>query len=147
MCLDLNKIVLYGNSDGTLRPDMPTQRKRYLSLVDGIVSGQGNGPSDPDPVTAGIVVFGSNPAHIDAVCAYLMGFDPDKIPVVRQSFRCKKYSLAEGEWGDVRCLSNNAAWNGRLAEIADDSTPHFTPHQGWIGHIERAAERFAQTLL
>src|SRR5262249_11358484 len=33
MILDLNKILLYANPDGTLRPDRLDQRKRYITLV------------------------------------------------------------------------------------------------------------------
>lgn len=137
MCLDLNKIVLYGNPDGSLRPPASTHRKRYLSLVDGIIGGEGSGPSNPDPVDSGVVVFGANPAYVDAACIYLMGFDPDKIPLVRQAFHCHHYSLADCNWGDVNCISNEIAWNGRLADIADESTWRFKPHHGWEGHIER----------
>ncbi|MEN3334564.1 MAG: hypothetical protein V7641_3929 [Blastocatellia bacterium] len=141
MCLDLNKLVLYGNPDGSLRPGETTQRKRYLSLVDGIIAGEGSGPSNPDPVAAGVVVFGANPAYVDAACAYLMGFDPDKIPLIRQAFHCRHYRLTDGDWGDVECVSNEAAWNGRLADIDDESTLRFKPHHGWRGYIERTVMR------
>ncbi len=68
----------------------------------------------------------------------LMGFDPEKIPIVRQAFRCQHYSIAEWDWRDVRLVSNQPAWNGlRLPDIPDDSTLHFEPHFGWKGHIER----------
>jgi hypothetical protein len=138
MCLDLNKLVLYGNRDGSLRAGDAAQRKRYLSLVDGLIAGEGSGPANPDPVAAGLVVFGYNPAYVDAVCAYLMGFDLDKIPLVRQAFRCHHYSLTDCDWADVECVSNEAAWNGRLADIPDDSTWRFKPHHGWRGYVERA---------
>src|SRR6185503_10569476 len=58
MCLDLNKLVLYGNADGSFRcPDLAS-RKPYLSFVDGIIAGQGDGPVDPDPLDAGVILFG-----------------------------------------------------------------------------------------
>ena len=44
MCLDLNKIIFYGNQDGTLRPGTPEGRKRHFVLVDGIIAGEGRGP-------------------------------------------------------------------------------------------------------
>ena len=140
MCLDLNKIVLYGNTDGSLRPQEYSQRKRYLSLVDGIIAGEGSGPSNPDPVAAGIVVLGANPAYVDAVCAYLMGFDPNKIPLVRQSFHCNRYGITDCDWGDVECISNEAAWNCTLGLIPDRSTMRFKPHRFWEGHVERNVE-------
>lgn len=141
MCLDLNKIVLYGNYDGSLRSEKPAQRKRYLSLVDGIIAGEGSGPSNPDPVAAGLVIFGGNPAYVDATCAYLMGFDPDKIPLVHHAFHCRHYSLADCDWEDIACVSNEAAWNGRLADIPAESTMRFKAHHGWRGYIERIVVR------
>jgi len=137
MCLDLNKLVLYGNSDGTLRADSPHNRKRHFVMADGIIAGEGRGPMNPDPVNAGLLVFGSHPPSVDAVCAYLMGFDPDRIPIVRQAFSCRKYPLGEHSWRDVRVTSNVHEWNQNLTTIPDDATFHFEPHFGWKGKIER----------
>ncbi len=137
MCLDLNKILLYGNQDGTLRPGKPENRKRHYVLVDGIIAGQGAGPMNPDPVPAGILVFGLHPASVDAACAYLMGYDPERIPIVRQAFHCQHYPLAEWDWQDVQLVSNRPEWNGPLPDISNEATFHFEPHFGWKGHIER----------
>lgn len=137
MCLDLNKIALYGNADGTLRPEMPRYRKRHYVLVDGLLAGEGRGPLDPDPVKAGLLVFGTHPASVDATCAVLMGFDPEKIPIVRQAFRCRRYPLAEWDWREVESLSNRPEWCGNLRKIDPETTFHFVPHFGWTGHIER----------
>lgn len=137
MCLDINKIILYGNPDGTLRPDIPESRKRHYVLVDGVIAGEGRGPMNPDPVPAGILVLGLHPASVDAACAYLMGYDPERIPIVRQAFRCGRYRLAEWNWRDVRLISNRGEWNGLLSNIPDETTFHFEPHFGWKGQIER----------
>jgi uncharacterized protein (DUF362 family) len=136
MCLDLNKIIAYGNTDGTLRPGIPKSRKRHYVLVDGIVAGEGRGPMDPDPVPVGIVAFGLNAPSVDAACACLMGYDPDRIPIVRQAFCCKEYPLAEWNWADVHMISNNRCWCGPLRSLPADIMFHFQPHFGWAGHIE-----------
>jgi uncharacterized protein (DUF362 family) len=137
MCLDLNKLVSYGDPDGTLRPAGPAHRKRHFVLVDGIVAGEGRGPMNPDPVPAGLVLFGLHPPSVDAAAAWLMGFDPDRIPIVRQAFSSNRYPLAEWGWRDVRVVSNCAPWNAPIPEIPDGSTYHFRPHFGWKGRIER----------
>jgi hypothetical protein len=135
MCLDLNKIVLYGERDGTFREPVPEQRKRHFSLVDGILAGEGRGPLNPDPVRAGLLLFGTHPASVDAAAAWLMGFDPDRLPIVRQAFRCSELPLAEWDWRDVQVVSERSDWNRALPEIED--TLRFTPHFGWVGHVER----------
>jgi len=137
MCLDLNKILLYGDPSGTFREDGPENRKRHIVLVDGIIAGEGRGPMNPDPVPSGIVVFGTNPASVDAACAILMGFDPEKIPIIRQAFRCKRYTLTDWDWRDLRLVSNKPEWNGLLTDMPFKDTFHFEPHFGWKGHIER----------
>jgi uncharacterized protein (DUF362 family) len=137
MCLDLNKIILYGNSDGTFRPIGPEGRKRHYVLVDGIIAGEGRGPMNPDPVAAGVLLFGIHPASTDAACGYLMGFDPARIPIVREAFRCSRFRIAEWDWTDVRVVSNRPEWNGELPDIADASTFRFRPHFGWTGQLER----------
>jgi len=139
MCLDLNKIVFYGNADGTLRDPRLHSRKRHYVLVDGIVAGEGRGPLNPDPVPAGVLLFGVHPPSVDAACAYLMGFDPDKIPIVSRAFQCRHLPLADHGWPDIAMLSNAAVWNLPLAEISATDTFHFKPHFGWIGHIEQSS--------
>src|SRR5262249_36655942 len=81
MCLDLNKIVMYGDANGAFRHPHPGNRKTYLSFVDGLVGGQGDGPINPDPLEAGIVLFGRNPACVDACAATVMGFNVERIPI------------------------------------------------------------------
>lgn len=139
MCLDLNKILLYGNPDGSMRHGSPENRKRHYVLVDGIIAGEGRGPMNPDPVPAGLVLFGVNPASVDAACAYLMGFDPERIPIVRQAFRCLEFPLTEWGWREVELRANTPEWNGLLPNIDSATTFHFKPHFAWKGHIERMA--------
>ena len=137
MCLDLNKIVFYGNADGSLREPQQQNRKRHYVLVDGILAGEGCGPLNPDPVQAGVVLFGVHPPSVDAACAYLMGFDPDKVPIVSRAFRCGRFLLSDHAWREIVVRSNHAAWSRPLVDIPTDDTFHFKPHFGWQGHIEQ----------
>jgi uncharacterized protein (DUF362 family) len=143
MCLDLNKLVFYGNADGTVRAPGQKNRKRHYVLVDGIVAGEGGGPLNPDPVPAGVVLFGVHPPSVDAVCAYLMGFDPQKIPIVANAFACCKLPLSNHHWQDIVVRSNQASWDRKLNEISSEETFHFEPHFGWKGHIELSASQEA----
>jgi uncharacterized protein (DUF362 family) len=135
MALDLNTILIYGGTDGILRNDAVP--KPYLSFVDGILAGQGSGPLNPDPVMCGVVAFGSRPADVDAACAWLMGFDPDVLPVVAQAYRPCRFPLGDGGWRSVQVVSNRPEWNGFVTSIADGDCFHFEPHFGWKGAVER----------
>jgi hypothetical protein len=137
LCLDLNKLVLFGNSDGTLRPADLNQQKTYLSFVDGIIGGQGDGPMDPDPLESRVILFGTNPVSVDAVAAALMGFDLAKIPIVHNAFHARAFPLIGWTPDDIKCISNHPTWNATLREIEQsDDVLAVKPHFGWRGHVE-----------
>lgn len=135
MCLDLNRILLYGNADGTFRETF-SDRKKYLSIVDGIVAGDGDGPIDVDPVEAGVLALGTDPVCLDAVAAKLMGFDPMKLAVIDGGFKLDTFKLTEEQLETITVSSNVSAWQGRLVDIDKSSLMNFRPHFGWRGHIE-----------
>ena len=141
MCLDLNRILLYGRPDGTMTEPANQPARRYMALVDGIVAGEGDGPADPDPLAAGLILVGTNPVAVDSAAAVLMGFDPDKIPLLSNAFQSNPYALAQGTWKDVRLISDFVAWTGRLEDLEPAACLKFRPHFGWEGHIERMPAR------
>ncbi|MDF1539371.1 MAG: DUF362 domain-containing protein, partial [Candidatus Thorarchaeota archaeon] len=65
VALDLLKCVLFSNKLGKI---MKNQQRQYLSIVDGIVSGEFDGPLNPTPKPTGIIVLGSNPLAVDTYC-------------------------------------------------------------------------------
>ncbi len=54
-----------------------------LTLVDGVVGGEGNCPAPVDPVDSRVLVAGTHPLQTDRVAARLMGFNPEEIPLLR----------------------------------------------------------------
>lgn len=78
--LDLNRVLFYADRAGVIR-DVP--QRRYLTVVDGIVAGEGEGPLGAAPVDAGLLVGGFDPALVDAVAARAMGYDPLAIAMIR----------------------------------------------------------------
>jgi uncharacterized protein (DUF362 family) len=134
MSLDLNRILMYSNKQGILNDT--GKLKKYFSVVDGIISMEGNGPVAGTPLNTGFVISGDNPVSVDAVCAKLMGFDSDKIKIIKRAFDKHKYSLISGNENDVQCLSNNDSFNKKLNSISVKDIFHFKPHFGWIGKIE-----------
>jgi uncharacterized protein (DUF362 family) len=135
MILDLNKVLLYANPDGTLRDDMPGGRKRYIGIVDGIIGGEGHGPLSPEPVHMGYLMCGTNPVAIDAVCATLMGFDPLKIPSIAHAFQVQKYPLCDFALTEI--LISVAENTYTMANLPSALIIPFEPQFGWKGHIEQ----------
>jgi uncharacterized protein (DUF362 family) len=138
MTLDMNRALLYWNKERQAI-DAGTKPRRYLSIVDGLVAGEGNGPMDPDRRAFGTVIAGTNPAAVDATAAVLMGFDPSRIPTIYHAFSEHPLPIARGAWGDVDLVSDRAEWRRPLAAIEPSATPAFRPHFGWVGILERSA--------
>jgi uncharacterized protein (DUF362 family) len=132
MVIDLNRALHYADSDGTLH-DTPT--RRFFSIVDGIIAGEGNGPLDPQPKPAGLILAGVNPLAMDLTCARLMGFDYQKLPVLHQALAPHPFPLASFNYEDIVVHSNDARLNKRLAAY-EGSLFAFLPHFGWRGHVE-----------
>jgi len=82
MVLDLNLIAKYGKINGTLE-DKP--QRSIIYICDGIIGGQGDGPLHPDPLPLGIIMLSDNPAEMDYALALLMGFEPDKLPLIKNA--------------------------------------------------------------
>ena len=60
-------------------------QRRYLTIVDGIVAGEGEGPLGATPVHSGLLVGGFDPALVDHEVARAMGFSPESIPQIARA--------------------------------------------------------------
>jgi Domain of unknown function (DUF362) len=136
MILDLNKVLLYANPDGTLRPDRADQRKSYITVVDAVISGEGNGPEAPDPKRTGLLLAGTNPASVDSVCARLMGFDWQKVPSIKNAFEISRYPICDFNYRDIRVVSSAPENSGMLVDLSSGNHSAFRPHLGWKNYVE-----------
>lgn len=57
----------------------------HLIILDGIIGGE-HSESNPKPVKHAVMLAGDNAVEIDAVGAYLMGFDPQKIGFLKMAY-------------------------------------------------------------
>lgn len=131
MVYDLNKTILYAPREGGHLKDSP--QRTYIAILDGIVSGEGNGPLQPLPIETGILAFSNDPFLLDMAMAQMMGFDYSKIPLLYnfQSFHDKTWALFDPE---VVKLSIDEK---ELVGISSIPVLHnFLPPPGWKGHIE-----------
>ena len=134
MILDINKIFFYVNPDGTFREESLLKMKKYISIVDGIIAGEGNGPKAPDPVNAGYIIAGLNPVSVDTVCARLMNFDGKKIPSIENAYRILNFPLVDFKMEDIVIHFDKEEFS--LPNFPSSLEVSFKPHSGWVGHIE-----------
>jgi hypothetical protein len=135
MTLDLDRILIYGRADGTLSP---TPMRRVVTITDGIVAGQGEGPLAPSPLPLGVMTFATNLAAAEVVHARLLGLDPARVPLVRHAFDAHPNPVADCSLAEVElCV------DGRAASV--DSLPlparRARVPKGWRGACELAEER------
>ncbi len=104
MVLDLNKILLYADKQGKLQE---TKQRKFFSIVDGIIAGEGEGPLSPTPKHCGILLGGFSPLLVDLVGAKLMGIDPARVPLFRNASRDKRHPLAASDLERSIIVSNN----------------------------------------
>lgn len=128
MVLDLNKCLFWFDGSGQPRQS----GLRYLAVVDGIIAGEGNGPMTPDAKPCGVILAGTHPTAVDCVAATLMGFDWQKLRLLKHCFAMRSFVPFAAD--DIEIVSNKPAWAGPLARL--DETFHFRPHFGWVGAIE-----------
>lgn len=55
----------------------------HFVIADGIIAMEGNGPLNGEPRALGRIVLADDPVAADAMCARLIGFDPDKVVHIR----------------------------------------------------------------
>jgi hypothetical protein len=136
MVMDLNRILFFGDAAGGWH-ERPV--RRFFSVVDGIVAGEGNGPLDPRPRPAGVIIAGSNPVAVDLTCARLIGFDYARIPMLRRALVRGDLPLVSFLYGDIVVRSNDPVIDRPLANLVGPLLG-FAPHFGWQGHIEIAGD-------
>jgi uncharacterized protein (DUF362 family) len=139
MVHDLNRILLYADAEGRLHDRL---QRRFFSVVDGIVAGQGNGPLDATAKPCGVVLAGTNSVAIDFTCARLMNFDWQRLPVLRYAFDAHPLAMTTFGSYDVVSRSNDDSWTGRVMDFEGDLFA-FKPHFGWTGHVERGRDEVA----
>jgi hypothetical protein len=127
MTLDLARILHYGTREGTLADRV---QRRHLSLIDGVVAGEGAGPLSPSPVRAGALVLGDDVALTDRIACRLMGFDPARIPLVREAFASGAWPLSErGADALAECVADGQpCLENALAPLLARA---FVPPSGW----------------
>ena len=132
MVHDLVRIAMYGKEDGTLDD---TPQRVIFSLLDGVVAGENEGPLECTEKPIGTLISGFNPLWVDRVGSMIMGFDPDRIPLLQKSNSPIREYLNDG-LVDVKVVTNNNTLVA-LPEFRVAPRSHqFIPSKGWMGQVE-----------
>ena len=131
MTLDLARILHHADRNGAL---CARNQRTHLSLIDGIIAGEGNGPLTPRAAYVGTLLFGDDVPATDRVACRVMGFDPDAIPLVRRAFSPMAWPITElSEDAPIECVENGVLRADR--EVEPVLGRPFAPPSGWRGHL------------
>jgi uncharacterized protein (DUF362 family) len=130
MIYDLNLIIQCADANGVLHTE---PQRNYFCIVDGLISGEGNGPLQPLPRDTDWLVFGADPFAIDAALSCFMGFDPDRLPLI-----ARREKFFGPGWGDFDLNELTAKLDGETIQPKGSSINfHFAPPPGWRNYVER----------
>jgi hypothetical protein len=128
-CIDLNRILMYGRTDGHLHSGSP---RMVINITDAIIAGEGEGPLRPTPVAAGFLTGALNAAAAEYAHARLIGFDPDCIPLIRGAFEPGKWPLVSFSPAEIRLRTGSGDVAGpQVARVRS-----FVPPSGWRDQCE-----------
>jgi hypothetical protein len=132
MTADLARAVLYADSEGAIQR---TPQRRFVSVVDGIVAGEDEGPLAASPKPCGVLVAGDNLLAVDLVCTRLMDFDWRKVKSLRWLVESSPQDVGTRDPEAIRVVSDVDGWD-ELMQDASIPGLDVLPHPAWIGHIE-----------
>lgn len=142
MCADLNRCVYYCDRNG-VHLDAPAPVRPVLTILDGIVAGEGNGPLAPRDVPLGLVLASTDPIALDLVAIRSMGFDERRIQKVSTPMASDELRITDVRHpSDVEVAEIDARSQAVRVSTLDDIRPEhdFVAHPGWRGHIERGTD-------
>lgn len=93
--------------------------KINLSIIDGIVGGEGEGPFCPKLIQSGVLVAGNDLLLTDLVGTRLMGFNPSKVPYLNHFLEDDKNNDLAQVYSEITSESHDI--------------PHFAPPSHWRG--------------
>jgi uncharacterized protein (DUF362 family) len=141
MCVDLNRCLYYSDASGS-HFGAPAPIRRVLTVIDGVVAGEGEGPLAPRDVPLGVVLAATDPIALDLAAVRFMGFDEERLPKLCEPMRDTHLRItAVRSPAEVEvCQVDPSGFGEQRLRLDQIEAPRpFAPHPGWIGHVERRA--------
>ena len=131
MTLDIAKILNHATSKGKMNEQFTM---KHIMFTDGVIGGEGNGPLSPSPVESNFLSYCDDVIIGDNVNCLVMGFDPDRIALIREAFSSMKYPLTHQRPDNLQVILNNDSIP--IKALLDHFEKKFIPPRYWKGHIE-----------
>ncbi len=130
MVYDLNLVIQCADAEGRLQK---TPQRRCFTIVDGLISGEGNGPLQPLPRETDWLIFGDDPFAIDTALCHFMGFNVEKVPLIAQ-----RRTFNGEQWGQFDLTELEFELDDQKTGVVGSPINfHFVPPPGWRNYVER----------
>ena len=130
MVTDLAKIVHFVDKNGKIHNN---RQRNILSIIDGVIGGENNGPLIPDPKPAGLLIGGTDILAVDIVGTRMMGFNSLKLK--QFSELDPNYDFGSRNIEEIILKTNDINFQD-LTISNGNRFFNFKPHPGWKDHIE-----------
>jgi len=137
MCLDLNRCLYYSRPDGPAL-DAGEPVRTVLTILDGVIAGEGEGPLAPLDRPLGAIIASTDPLAVDLVAVALMGFDETRLPKLFEAMNDDGLRVtAVRSADDVEVGEVDAETFTKEPRSVDSlrSADSFLAHPGWQGHV------------
>jgi uncharacterized protein (DUF362 family) len=137
MCLDLNRCLYYSRPDGPAL-DAAAPVRTVLTILDGVIAGEGEGPLAPLDKPLGAIIASTDPVAVDLTAVALMGFDETRLPKVNEAMNDTGLRVtAVRRVEDVQVTEVDADAFTATPRTIDSlrSAEAFVAHPGWQGHV------------
>lgn len=124
--IDINNVFYFYKTEQQKVTKEPI--RNVLTIIDGIIAGEGDGPLRPCPKKVGIIIAGYNPVLIDYAIAKLMGYKPEALPVINEALHNRKCKLVPKDW-DIPNIS--ILLNGNNTALKDLPNLKFDKPDHW----------------
>lgn len=136
MCLDLNRILLYGVTSGAL---LDERQRRVIHLADGVIAGQGDGPLNAEPLPLGVLIASDSPATVDWIGSLLLGYAPEAIPIVAHAFDRFRWPITDFAPASITVTDAESGHPVSRAAL-EAMTPAVIHHpDGWLSAVRTPA--------
>ena len=135
MVHDINCAIFHADDKGSLHSNFS---RKYLTVIDGIIGGEGEGPLSPNPVASGVILAGTDPLAVDICCTRLMGLDWRKIPLYAKYNAVHRYPFSSFN-GNTEQIDIMMSESGNILKRKLDylnTIKRFEPAPGWKNQIE-----------
>jgi hypothetical protein len=142
MCLDLNTCLYYNDKVGE-HFDSAEPVRKVLSVADGIIAGEGEGPLSPRDRPLGVVLASLDPIALDLAAVRLMGFDEQRIPKIREAMAATSLRITSVKRVEDVEIAELSDENQRIRKQPLDGLSAqnaFIAHAGWRGFLELRSE-------